>query len=57
MTQNRVDKYGRLLGSCFFGGLNVGEMMMSLGLATSFEGRNEGKLPLVEKEMAVKQWL
>jgi len=56
-AKNRVDKYGRLLGSCFFGGLNIGEMMMSLGLATSFEGRNEGKLPIVEKELAVKQWL
>ena len=56
-NSNRVDKWGRLLGRIFHRGMDMGQMMMLLGLAVSFEGRNEGKLPSIEKELAVRQWL
>ena len=41
---NRVDKWGRLLGRIFHRGLDTGTEMMNLGLVTSFEARNEGKI-------------
>jgi len=41
----RVGKWGRLLGKVFFGGMDIGEEMMGLGMATSFENRREGEIP------------
>ena len=56
-TDQRVGKYGRLLGKPFFRGLDVGVSSITLGHSTTFEGRNEGKLPKLEKEFNTKQWL
>jgi endonuclease YncB( thermonuclease family) len=39
---NRVDKYGRLLGSLLFLGLELGEEMVHLGLVVPFGSRLEG---------------
>ena len=47
--KNRVDKWGRLLGRIFHRGMDTGSEMMNLGLVTSFEARNEGKIPNVNK--------
>ena len=47
----RVGKWGRLLGRIFYRGLDIGDQMKRLGLVTSFENRNEGKIP------EVSQWL
>lgn len=47
----RVGKYGRLLGRVMSGGLDIANEMMNLGLVTSFENRNEGKLPIIDKEL------
>ncbi len=41
---NKVDKWGRLLGNVFQGGFDVGEEEMNLGLATTYDDRNEGKI-------------
>ena len=54
--KNRVDKWGRLLGHIFHRGMDTGNEMMNLGLVTSFEARNEGKIPNPNKEMAVERW-
>jgi len=42
--KNRVGKYGRLLGKVMFEGLDLGEQMINLGLAKTFENRNENKI-------------
>lgn len=49
--KNRVDKYGRLLGSVIHRGLNMGEVSIALGKATPYDARNEGKIPVYEKLM------
>lgn len=54
---NRIDKYGRLLGYVFHGGMDVGEEELRLGLVTTFEDRKEGKLPNLDKELSIKKWL
>ncbi len=53
----RVGKYGRLLAKIISLGMDMGETMMRLGLATSFEARNEGKIPDLNKELNLKQWV
>ena len=53
----RVDKYGRLLGKVFHGGLDVGNEELMLGLAIPFTRRTEGKLPNLDKMFSIKQWL
>jgi len=50
---NRVGRYGRLLGHVFFQGLNMGETMLHLGLTKEFANRDEGKLPNLDKELKV----
>ena len=55
--ENKVDKYGRLLGWVFDNGLNVGDEMLRMGLVTTFENRREGQLVPIGKLLSVKQWL
>lgn len=52
----RVGKWGRLIGRVMHRGMDMGVMMMMLGLATSFEKRNEGKIPKLNKDLAIEQW-
>ena len=47
-NKQRVGKYGRLLAIVMSMGMNVGKMMIMQGLATTFENRNEGKIPVIE---------
>lgn len=54
---NRVDKYGRLLGDVIHRGLNVSELLLQFGYALPFTRRAEGQLPDLNKELAVKKWL
>ena len=54
--KNRVDKWGRLLGAVSHAGLDMGEWMLRDGRVTTFESRNEGKIPSIDKTLAVKQW-
>jgi len=53
----RVGKYGRLLAKIISLGMDMGETMMRLGLAKSFENRNEGQIPDLNKETRIEQWL
>ena len=50
----RVGKYGRLLGKILHRGLDMGETMVHLGLAKPFEQRNEDKIIL---DLGDQKWL
>ena len=41
---NKVEKWGRLLGRVIHRGIDVGEEQIFTGLVTSWNARNEGKL-------------
>ena len=41
---NKVDKWGRLLGLVIQSGLDVGDEELRIGFATSYDDRNEGKI-------------
>jgi len=45
----RVGKWGRLLGQVFHRGMNVNEESIRAGKATSFDDREEGMLPDLNK--------
>ena len=53
----RVGKYGRLLARIISLGMDMGETMIRIGLATSFKNRNEGKVPSLDKTLRLGQWL
>lgn len=53
---NRVGKYGRLLGRVFYRGLDLGQEELYLGLALRFGTKEEGKIPLMDKIFSLKQW-
>jgi len=55
-SDNRVGKYGRLLGKVFHRGMDLGDELMMLGMATPFEKKGEDKIPSIGKLFAVKQW-
>ncbi len=52
----RVGKYGRLLAKIISLGMDMGDAMIRIGLATTFEGRNEGKIPDINKTLRKEQW-
>ena len=54
--KNRVGKFGRLLGQVNHRGINVNQMMIMMGMSTSFEAKNEGKIPNINKEVNLKKW-
>ena len=54
--KNRVEKWGRLLGKMRVNGLDLGETLMRLGLATPFEQRREDEIPNVNKELIIEKW-
>ena len=53
---NRVGKFGRLIGEVVFRGINMNDDLVRNGLATPFGRRREGLLPLINKEFNLKQW-
>ena len=55
--ENRVDKWGRLLGDVLFDGMKMSEEMIFTGHAAPFTQRREGEIPDHNLEMAVKNWL
>ena len=52
----RVGKFGRLLGKVLSGGMNINEESILTGKATTFEGRRESQLPDLNKELSMEQW-
>lgn len=53
---NRVEKWGRLLGVVVVGGLSVGEMAVTAGVASPFGLRREGTIPDLDRDLAVRNW-
>lgn len=53
---NKVDKYGRLLGEVIHRGMSVGDEELNLGLAKPFTARREGELPNLQKELDTGRW-
>ncbi len=50
--KNRVEKWGRLLGTVFHTGMDIGQEMLHNGFAKPFDERNEGKIINPIKEEA-----
>ena len=55
--ENRVGKYGRLLGKIMHNGMDVAIEMIQLGLVRVFGHKNEGEVPDSGKYFNIKQWL
>jgi len=55
--ENRVEKWGRLLGDIICRGIRASEVMIMSGNATEFEKRRLGELPNLKKEYNIKKWL
>ena len=53
---NRVGKYGRLIGRIISRGIDVGMMELTLGIAKAFGKKNEGKIPEINSALDLKQW-
>ena len=53
---NRVGKFGRLLGEIMFQGVSMNKESMNMGFSTSFDRRNEGKFPDLNKELNIEKW-
>ena len=53
---NRVGKYGRLLGRVFFAGLDLGEAMMRMGMVVAFGQKNQGLPEPLDKIFSLQQW-
>lgn len=47
--KKRVEKWGRILGNVIHGGIDVGDEEVRTGLAKTWRGRNEGKIPDLDK--------
>lgn len=54
---NRVEKYGRLLGSIMVNGVDIAQVSINLGHAKPFQMRNEGKIPSANATFDIKKWL
>lgn len=48
-SNNRVGKYGRLLGRILFNGIDVAQEMVYLGLIKEFGSKLEGQVPSFDK--------
>ncbi len=54
---NRVGKWGRLMGKIQSDGEILEETLLRIGMATTFENRNEGEIPKIDAELNIKQWI
>ena len=48
---NRVGRYGRLLGKVLFNGVDMNEHMIMMGFSVPFENRKDGIVPDFSKEL------
>lgn len=53
---NRVGKYGRLLGNIFFNGLSINNQELMLGLAKEYGKKFEGQIPPIYKDLRLENW-
>ena len=54
VTKERVEKWGRVLATIEHNGIDMGDLMMSLGKATSWEQRHEADLPDINRAITFK---
>lgn len=54
--QNRVGKFGRLLGRVFHRGMDTGQEMLYLGLVVPFGSKKEGEVPDANFLFRSSQW-
>lgn len=54
---NRVGKFGRIIGEVNWRGINMNDDLVRNGQATPFGQRREGLLPIIDKELRLEQWL
>jgi endonuclease YncB( thermonuclease family) len=54
--ENRVDKYGRLLGTVISLGMDMGQAEVSLGIAVPFGKKREGEPVDINKTLSTKKW-
>lgn len=54
---NRVGKYGRLLGNVIHNGMSVADEEINLGLAFPFGQKQEGQIPGLFQMFDLRQWL
>lgn len=55
-SDNRVGKYGRLLGTIISAGLDVAQEQINLGLAKTFGQEYEQEIPKQERLFNLQQW-
>ena len=55
--ENRVGKYGRLLGRVFYRGMDVGQESLYLGLVKPFGAKKEGEPLSLLRIFSLRQWL
>jgi len=53
---NRVGKYGRLLGAVLVNGMVVADEMLYLGLVRPFGKKKEGEVPALSSLFSMRQW-
>ena len=53
---NRVGKYGRLLGDIVFAGTSMADLLLQFGFAVPFGRRHEGKMIDLNKLLRFNQW-
>ena len=54
--QNRVGKYGRLLGRVFYSGMDIGQESLYLGLVKPFGAKKEGEPLALLRLFSLRQW-
>lgn len=52
----RVGKWGRLLGKIIHRGMNINQESIRMGRATSFENKDQNKLPDINKILGKQKW-
>ena len=53
---NRVGKFGRLLGKVVSRGIDMGEAQLRMGISKAFGRKDEGRIPPIDKVFSIKQW-
>ena len=48
LTKTRVEKWGRLLGKVIFNGIDLGDELVSNGMAVPWANRIDGKIPALQ---------
>ena len=55
-SNNRVGKFGRLLGTIFFNGMDINMDSVRMMMSAPFGRRREGELPDLNKELNIEKW-